>query len=428
MRKGLIFYFLLGCVFNFYSQSRVILPVMHNGPILSFDESIHADILVTSSSDGGIKLWEKETGKEYFSILFHEDEVKAVKFVRNERFLLSAAANGWLAVHDVRNGEFIDSLTLKDHIDGMVVVNDSLAFAYNSGLSIQLSISNDGKIKRERILQGTWASYSFDKDRFPESLCLGALDARKKELLTMNESRTKLYLKKWSDEKSIMKWNWSDEEIQTAKFSIDGKYIFVGMISHEWKVIDRSTGSVVFEDNRLEGAVTDFSFHPLAQRVLISSDDFGVREFDLESREYVFEYRFSNADISGVSACYSNQGKYMTLFDFMEKALFFDAQTKELKYEYKESFEPYHLVMNSLNDDAVYIFHARFWRAIELPTGNLKFQLSFSPFSFLNKFIGKKDWIISSSYGRTFIIDSKTGKNLYAGKYKTRSMSMALLD
>jgi WD40 repeat protein len=64
-----------------WSQSRLVLPVMHNGTIVAFDECPERSLLATGDDEGVIKIWEANDGKQIYTVVLEDDQIVALKFL-----------------------------------------------------------------------------------------------------------------------------------------------------------------------------------------------------------------------------------------------------------------------------------------------------------------------------------------------------------
>ena len=409
------------------AQSRLVLPVMHNGRILSMDENLEKELIITGDAKGVIKVWELSSGKEIYTLNHHDDDVVYVKFFDEGKVFLSADAKGNIALFNTQKGELLDSIALGTDINGAWRTSEKECVLFSDTKAGIIELSADAQIQLKQTIPGKWASFSPEESSTGFHSAMGPLDLVNKRVLTLNNSRSKLFLKDWQEGKSVQQWEWPDENIQTAEFSPDGKFIFVGMIENRWKIIDAKSSQMISENKNFAGAVLDFSFHPTLKRVLVTSDDHVCREFDYEKGELLFSKKMDGPVSGNIAAFYSDKGQYKLITDFTEDCLVLNSISNEEQYQYHEKFEEHHMVATSVDEKYLYVFHPRFWRKIDLQKGKDVFLHSFSPFSVLNKFEGRHDWLVSSTYGRVFITDKHTGKNIYEGKYLTKSMTTSLL-
>ena len=410
------------------AQSRLVLPVMHNGRIISFDECIERSLLATGDDEGVIKIWEAESGKEIYTVNDENNEIMALKFFEGGQFFISFGSKGSIVIWDASTGEKVQSMSLHETIQGAWRLEDHrwVIFSGEAAAVIQLNLQNE--IQLEKVIPGKWASYNGEERKNQIPIVIGPLHVSNEWVLTINDSRSKLFLKKWKDADVIQKWSWDDETIQTAEFTPDGKFIYVGMVENRWRVIDAQTFEVIYENRGFEGAILDFSFHPVQKRVLVTADDHVCREFNTDTGELLFSRKMDDPVDDNIAAFYSDLGTYKVIADFTQDCEVLSMDSANLKYHYHEEYEGFHMVSTSADEKYMYVFHPRFWKKIDLQKSEEIFAHSFSPFSFLNKFEGDKDWIISSSYGRVFIIDGKTGKNIFEGKNRSRALSTAIID
>ena len=409
------------------AQSRLVMPVMHNGSIFAFDDYPAKKLLLTGDSEGVIKLWESETGKEIYTLNEVENELVGLKFIEEGNYFASFGSAGLVKIWDTQKGVAMDTLNLNQPMNGAwkIASNQWVIFSTEKAALIELLPTHQWELKE--IIPGNWASYGGEERKEFFDIGMGPLHVNKKWVLTLNSSRSRLSLKKWSGGENIQKWQWEEQSIQTAEFTPDGKYIFVGLVENRWKVIDAETFEVIYENNNFDGAVLDFAFHPHQKKVLISSDDHVCREFDYSNGTLLFSRKMKDPVNESIGAFYSDHGSNILITDFTKECEMYNAEDHTLKYTYHEEFEPHHMIITSVDEKFMYVFHRRFWRKIDIGKGKDLFIHSFSPFSVLNKFEGPHDWLISSTYGRVFIANSKTGKNIYEGKYLSKSMTTSLL-
>ncbi len=390
------------------------------------DESEEKSLLITGDEEGVIKVWESSTGREVYTVNEWENELVYLKFIEGGNFFISIGSQGSLKIWNTQEGVALDTLMLNHAISGAwkICENQWVVFSQQKAAVIELQGNHQLKIKE--LLPGDWSSWAGEERQDSFAVGLGPLNISKKWVLTVSSNRTKLYLKNWSSSQPIHKWQWEEESVQTAEFTPDGKYIFVGMIENRWKIIDTESFEVIDENKSFEGTILDFSFHPSERRVLITCDDHVCREFDYRTGVLLFSQKMEDPVEQNIGAFYSDRGNNFVIADFTKECKVFSTKDHALKYAYHENFEAHHMLVTSRDERFLYVFHPRFWRKIEVTKGKEIFIHSFSPFSVLNKFEGQNDWLISSTYGRVFVADSKTGRNLWEGKYPTKSMTTSL--
>jgi WD40 repeat protein len=410
-----------------WSQSRLVLPVMHNGTIVAFDECPERSLLATGDDEGVIKIWEANDGKQIYTVVLEDDQIVALKFFHQGQFFISFGGEGSVKIWESSTGNEVKSIQLPQKIQGAWQISSQQWVVFSESVAgcIQLGIGNE--IQWVQTIPGNWSSFNGEERKNCYASAIGPLHVVNEMVLTMNSNRSKLFLKRWSVGDVVKKWQWNDETIQTAEFTPDGKYIFVGMVENRWRVIEAESGKEIYENKNFEGAVLDFAFHPIQKRVMVTSDDHVCREFNMETGDLIFSRKMDDPINGTIGAYYTDLGNDKIITDFTQDCEIIDTENSTLKYHYHEEFEGHHMLVSSLDEKFIYFFHRRFWRKVDLQKGREVFVHAFSPFSFLNKFEGQKDWIISSSYGRVFVIDSRTGKNVFEGKNKSRALNNAIM-
>lgn len=89
-------------------------------------------ILATGSSDGTIKLWDIEKGKERGTLKNHQNAIKALAFSPNSEYLASGGSDSTLQLYSMRNQKVVKTVQLVGTVSdvGWSWDNQILAAAY----------------------------------------------------------------------------------------------------------------------------------------------------------------------------------------------------------------------------------------------------------------------------------------------------------
>lgn len=87
-----------------------------------------AKYVATGSTDGWLRTWETNSGKEMWGVKAHKDGTTELAFSPNGLFVLSAGKDATIKIWNTKSGEFIDQINLNDIVTSLAFSPDSSSF------------------------------------------------------------------------------------------------------------------------------------------------------------------------------------------------------------------------------------------------------------------------------------------------------------
>jgi len=292
----------------------------HTGGVLSVAFSPDGKRLVSGSYDGGLKVWDAQTGLETRTLKGHSNVVWSVAFSPDGKRLVSASEDGTVKVWDAQTGQ--ETRTLKGHAgavssvafspDGTRLVSGSKDFTLkvwdaqtgqetltlrgHTGWVWSVAFSPDGK----RLVSGSYDKTLkvWDAQTGQEILTLKghtswvtsvAFSPDGKRLVSGGYDKT---LKVWDaqtgQETLTLKHN---VPVNSVAFSPDGKRLVSGSgdpfhpdkPGYELKVWDAQTGQEILTLKGHVGPVRSVAFSPDGKRLVSGSDDMTLKVWDAQT-------------------------------------------------------------------------------------------------------------------------------------------------
>ncbi len=313
----------------------------HNGSVLSVAISPDNRQVLTGSLDGTARLWDVVTGKQLheFTIATNGDWVCAVAFSPDGKYLLLGKSKGAVELRDAQTGieirQFKGSTSTISSVafspDGKVFLagGDLVARLWDVSTgnvlqnfightwSIQsVAFSPDGKYVFTGSADGTarkWDPQSGEElERFVGSMSENgeiAISPDGKALLTVSSGgETRL-------------WNLSDPPklpifrstgvVNSAKFSLDGKYVFTGDTNGMVWMWDAVTGEKLRDfTGHTSGINYGLAVSPNGKYILTGSWDSTIRLWDIETGAELRQFIGPTTAVESVA--FSPDGQYVS--------------------------------------------------------------------------------------------------------------------
>jgi len=262
----------------------------HRSPITRVLFHPQFNLLVTSSEDSQIKIWDSESGDYEKTLKGHTDTVQDIAFDTSGKFLASSSADLTVKIWSFADYECIKTLTGHDH-------NVSSVAFLPSGDHL-VSCSRDKTIK-------LWETQT--------GFCVSTLTGHAEWVRMVRPDRTGSLLATCSNDHSIKIWDiqkkdikldlrdhdnvvecieWAPEESEAsiAKSSnIDasgklGPFLVSGSRDKTIKMWDTSSGLCLFTLVGHDNWVRQLKFHPRGKYLFSASDDKTLRTWHIENQ------------------------------------------------------------------------------------------------------------------------------------------------
>jgi WD40 repeat protein len=254
--------------------------------------------IVSASSDGTVKMWDAESGREFRTFFGHTSRVLSVAFSPDGRRIVSASSDKTVKVWDTERGKEVR--TLQGH------TNNVTSAAYSSDGRHIVSTSLDKTVK-------VWDSESgrelYTLTGHTEYVKSAAFSPDGQRIISASDDKT---LKLWdaSDQGSasgrLLRTLSDTSWVESAAFSPDGQCI-VSASGSTVKVWDVESGSLFRTFSGHAPFVKSVAFGPDGRRIVSASSDKTVKVWDVESGRLL---RNLSGHTSGVeSAAFSPDGR-----------------------------------------------------------------------------------------------------------------------
>ena len=284
-------------IYNFYG---------HNESVYSVAFSPDGKQLVSGSEDETVKLWDAATGKEIKTISWFSGTVKSVVFSPDGKYIASSFASGQIKLWDPATGEEIRSFF------GYRDVGSSIALSPDGKYII--SDSGAGIIKLWDVESGreirTFSGYS----KWVYSLAFSP-DGK---IITSGYSDGIIKLWDVASGREIRTFSGHSERVHSVAFSPDGKYVVSGSgywtlssrnIDNTVKLWDVASGREIRTFTGHSHAVSSVAFSPDGNRIASASWDETVKIWDVGSGKEISTFSGYSKAVSTVS--FSPDGKYI---------------------------------------------------------------------------------------------------------------------
>jgi len=133
VKKYALLALLLSAAMSAFAQDVAVFPQLgHSGSVNSVVFSPDGRQILSGSSDGTIKLWDIDTGRELRTFSGHKGRVESVAFSPDGKKILSASSDGTVRLWDVSTGKEIAQFISFDDGEWIVITPDGY---YNTSLN-----------------------------------------------------------------------------------------------------------------------------------------------------------------------------------------------------------------------------------------------------------------------------------------------------
>ena len=237
----------------------------HQGWVLSVSYSPDGKTLASGSSDGTVKLWNRETGEEIDTLSGHQGRVLSVSYSPDGKTLASGGLDGTVKLWNRETGEEIG--TLRGH-QGWV-----RSVSYSPDGKTLASGSDDGTVK-------LWNRETGEE--------IDTLSGHQGTVWSVSYSPDGKTLASGSDDGTVKLWNReTGEEIGTlsghqgrvlsVSYSPDGKTLASGSSDGTVKLWNRETGEEIDTLSGHQGLVLSVSYSPDGKTLASGSSDGTVK-------------------------------------------------------------------------------------------------------------------------------------------------------
>jgi len=289
----------------------------HSSGITSVAFSPDEKLIISSSEDNTLKLWDAATGREIRTFTGHDDWVNSVAFSPDGKQVLSGSNDDTIKLWDIETGQVIRTFTGHDDY-----VN-SVAFSPN-GKQV-LSGSDDETIKLWDIETGrVIRTFKGHSD------CVNSVvfSPDGKQVLSGSDDET---FKLWdaATGRIIKTFKGHDNYVTSVAFSPNGKQVLSGSEDETLKLWDIKTGQLIRTFTG-HGIVHSVTFSPNGKQVLSGSEDNTLELWDIETGQEVRIFRGHDNYITSVK--FSHDGTHVLSGSDDETIMLWDTETgQEIK-------------------------------------------------------------------------------------------------
>lgn len=244
--------------------------------------------------EGEIKFWDPQSGKELRTLKGHSDEIRALAFSPDGKYLVTAGEDQTAIIWDVQTGKELH--TLKGHKETILSAafnKDGTKLATGSAAPAAMPDPKDKKGKKDKK-----EDKKDDKSTDPSVKLwevqsgkeLHTLTGADRDITSVAFSPDGKIIAGASLEGKIRLWDDSGKDIRTLEapegiwsidFSPDGKYLAAGGWNDTIKVYEAASGKELLYRNGHERTVTSVTFSPDSHRLITSGIDQTVKVWEM---------------------------------------------------------------------------------------------------------------------------------------------------
>jgi len=305
--------------FKLYQQvPEIFVQLGHSGTINSIAVSPNGKYLLTESRDDKtLKLWEVESGREIRTFYYHPEDVQLlslakVLFSPDGNYALSMPNSKTIKVWDIRTGR--EYKTFKDEKKYFLS-----AFFSPNGKSIWaiglITKKWDIETEKENSLHGL-SSFEYSPDG---------------KVMVSIKFFKEVVLSKYHNGKSTIIPIDNSDQIQSVKFSPDGRYVLAKILkSQDFKIWDVETAREMRRFKNVSDNDKTVLFTPDGKWMLAATVDGAVKLWDVKTGELFENYKIHSDKINTI--VFSPDGDYVLTGSKDKTLKLWELQTgKELK-------------------------------------------------------------------------------------------------
>ncbi|MGO9483095.1 MAG: cytochrome D1 domain-containing protein, partial [Rhodomicrobium sp.] len=250
----------------------------HSANVTSAAFSPDGRFVLAGSADKTLILWEAATGKRLHAFSGHSGRVTSAAFSPDGRFVLSGGADKSIILWNAATGVKVRSFTgHTDEIDAVGFSPDGL---------VALSASNDRTVKLWDVASG--AELRSFNARSVTVHYLAAFSPDGRSILATDDAGWGLILRDAETGNALRKFYLDTDEVASAAFSPDGRFVLSGGWHGALKLFDTATGAALHTLKGHTSYINSVAFSADSRFAISGSDDGTMRIWDVGSgRELV---------------------------------------------------------------------------------------------------------------------------------------------
>ncbi|MEL7242898.1 MAG: hypothetical protein AAGM40_11200 [Cyanobacteria bacterium J06573_2] len=274
----------------------------HNGAVLAVTVTPNGKYLISASKDNTIKVWNFQTGEEFFTLSGHSDWVLTLAVTPDSKQVISGSKDKTLKIWSLETGKEID--TLKGHtrpINALVVTPNGKTLISASGDSTFRVWDLENK-------KEVFNSYNHGYDITALAITPNG------EQVILAISNNKIVVWSLICAKKLLTINGHSDIISTLAVTPDGKYLISGSWDTTLKVWNLKTNIFVLKrllfalighSDRITAAVIT----PNSKLIISDSLDKTHKVWSLETQKEVFSLKENRGEINPLAV--TPDGKYL---------------------------------------------------------------------------------------------------------------------
>ena len=293
-----IFYFLFFDICSTFSQNQapeVNVQIGHKGIIEQVKFSPDGSLVLSSSRDKTVKLWEAATGKLVRTYEGHAGNVNSICFSPDGNSFYSGGEDKLVICWELSTGNILKKFEgCEDEISSVSISPDGKTLASYARSEIKLWDASSGElINTITGLSGSYSTLDFSPDS--------------KFIISSANNE----LKMWNVSSGTLEKDFEDNPYGyfSPVFSPDGKSILTGSSDRIIRLFDVSSGKITRTFEGHEARVTAVAFSPDGKYIISGSDDKTVVLRDINNSQVISSFNSHKEEIWSLS--FSPDGDYI---------------------------------------------------------------------------------------------------------------------
>jgi WD40 repeat protein len=385
----------------------------HNDEVNSAFLNPNGDLLISSSNDKTVRIWDVQSEKEVTRLEAHQWEVNMAVFSSNSLFALSASEDHSAILWDSNKGEYINKFLFSTGIKWINFSHDEKFMAISSEDETRVYNTSTGNLLlsshiNQNIEDAFFISNEFSSDN---------------KYLVISSNK---YVEIWDIEENKLhrKLNGKACWVKSLKFSNDGKHVLTTSDNFEARINEVETGKLTHTMIGHSGQLESVNYSYDGKFVVSASKDSTARVWSAETGEQLHLLRGHQRGV--YSALFSFDNNLIVTSSYDKETRIWDVRTGELIKKLKghrgivsyAEFSPDSKKVITASGDNT----ARLW---EVPSGRL-----------LKIFKGHEAWVTSAFFSpngkyiltKSFdmtvrVYDVKSGKLLHIISNQDKKLS-----